>query len=131
MDSRRQLRELIHERKVLNNKIECVKKVYLDEYEGQSVLFISDHAIIRYIERVIGDELSHSHLGDKDTIAKYVYGKGMTGYEFRNQILTVEEQRLIIKSNITFFKKGEWVYIIRDYTLTTIIHRDKYKGGKK
>lgn len=130
MDSRIQLRRLIHERKVLNNKIECAKKIYLDEYDGQSVLFISDHAIIRYIERVLGDKLTHSHLGDKDTIAKYVRSKGMSGQEFRESILTVDEQRLIIKSNITFFKKNDWVYVIRDYTLTTIIHRDKYKGGR-
>jgi len=125
--SRERLRAMLRARKDINAEIQCIKKEYLKEYEGVQVVWISDHAIVRYIERVLGEKVPESHLGEKDSVVKYLTRNGLDGLEFRNQILSVEEQHEIMQKDITFYVKGGWTYVLRDYTLVSIIPtKDKF-----
>lgn len=120
-DSRIVFRKLLAERADLNVDIEIAKKRYLREYEGKPLVFISDHAIIRYIERVLKRSAPDSELGEKDRVAKFLQMNKLQGEEFRNEILPLDEQEFVIKTGVNRYKKGDFMYIFRDYTLVTII----------
>lgn len=129
--ARLHLRSLIKQREILDRSIELAKKDYAEKCEeGAQCLFMTDHAIVRYIQRVLGDKLPESHLGEKDMVTKYITRNGLDSIKFRNTILTPEEQLDILKRNTTFYTKGEWTYVIRNYTLVSVIpKKEKWNNG--
>ena len=124
-DTRCVLKALLNDRYEINKQIDVAKREYLEEFKGKPVVWISDHAIVRYIERVLGHEIPESELGEKDAVVKYLYRNNLCGEEFRNSILDLKDQNFIIKSGIAMFRKDGMKYIFRDFVLVTILHDKK------
>ncbi len=125
-DSRHKLTALLNCREVMNEEIRKATHEYLEEYNGESIIFISDHAIIRHIERVLNQEVPESHLGDKDRVVKYLTKHNLNGEKFRNSILTLEEQKIIARGDVKCFHKNGFRYFIKSLALVSIVpNRDK------
>ena len=92
---------------------------YLDEYADY--IYITDHAIIRYLERVL-DLGTHTLNGsEEDKVNQYLKIAGMSGKSIRDTILTRGEQRTIMQQQISRYSKDGMIYIIKNLTLITIV----------
>lgn len=117
---REELIAAITAKKELIERLRSLKKAYIREHS--SYIYISDHAIVRYIERVKGDSL-YPFKGDNDaqTIDNYLKYMNMYGGTLRNEILSENEQKRIVNEEMQVYKKDGFAYIIKNLSLVTII----------
>ena len=113
MSVREELRQLHIDREENMKNIQKLTHAYLKE-EGPYI-YISDHAIVRYMERVKGFQF----IGQTDQ--EKIEELTMPPERIRKQILSTEEQKEILSKNIKFYKKGDFKYVINNLTLITII----------
>ena len=121
MDTRNQLKDAFNTRERLDAQIERLTDEYLEEFEGEHVVWITDHAIVRYIERILGMTVPESELGEKDRVAKWFSKQGVCPETFRNGILTLDEQQEIIRKRKSSYVKSGFRYLIKNLALISII----------
>ena len=105
MTRRDKLNGLFHAREQLDNLIRDELADYIDE-EPKALLYISDHAIDRFRERVLN--------GDNETKPETI----------REMMLTYEEQKKILEWGIEKFDKPGYSLIIKGITVVTTISND-------
>ena len=100
----------------IKSDISTITTDYINDLGGDKGIYISDHAIVRYLER----------------IENYSFNKGFTdseklnsypGYikDIRDIMLTLEEDRKILLNQKPFFNRGKYSYIIKELTVVTVL----------
>jgi len=123
-NSRMKLKSLLTCREVLDAEIRATTAAYLEEYSGQNIIWISDHAIIRYIERVKKHVVPEG-ISDKDRVVKYLDEHRLNGEKFREGILTQDEQILIARNDVRCFHKDGFRYVIKGLALVSVVPNKK------
>ena len=120
MTSRDRLLHLMKIQDKLTKEIDDAKQAYLVQYEGDALIWITDHALIRYLERVkgyvIGDELDP----DKMRLHKFARHEGLDIADVRKEMLSLDEQRKAIQDDSDVIIKGEFAYSIHNLALVTV-----------
>ncbi len=78
-------------------------------------IYISDHAIVRYLERVKGQEFDDS-LTDENKLKDC----GYIGH-IRDEMLSLDEDREILRNRKSFFFKDGYGYIIKELAVVTVL----------
>ena len=102
MNRRARLNAIYSSRDQLDELIDIEMEYYLAE-EHENYLYISDHAIDRYKERIL--KMRNDEYVPPETI--------------RMRMLTKEQQRFILKNKIHVFKTDEAEYVIKGLTVVT------------
>ncbi len=117
---REQLQEAMLLKTEVNQRLNRLKKEYMDQY--QDLIYITDHAIVRYLERIKGMNLFPYQMeNDAETITAYLRINQIIGKELREQILPQGVQRRIIQEEISDYRLDGYTYVIRNLSLVTII----------
>lgn len=116
MEIRQKLKVLYRERGAISNEISDYTYRYLEELNDNKGIYITDHAIRRYLERVLNYSFS-SDLSDIECIKEV----RIPPEKLREDILSLEEDRIILNKRLGFYKKGDFGYIVRELSLITII----------
>ena len=100
----------------LRNHIQSATASYEAELDGRRGIYISDHAIRRYLERVKGFTLN-----DELTDEEYVRQIVIPPEVIRDEMLTIEEDRKILRGQRSIFHRGEYSYIVKELTIITVL----------
>ena len=95
---------------------------YLKACEEDSAIFITDHAIVRYLERVKGLSLTKG-TNDHETVSIYLSETNTRAYILREKVLSKKQMRACLLSGKPHFKIGNYRYVFVDFNLITIINR--------
>ena len=85
----------------------------------QKGIYISDHAIVRYLERVKG-KIFDKAMTDTQIMERLSYMEGYVG-DIRDEMISIQEDRDILKSQKSFFRKDGFGYIIKELAVVTVI----------
>ena len=121
MNSRTKLKAALQWKEKIEKEIDVLTDEYLEEFKGEHLIWISDHAIIRYIERVELFYVPESTISEKDRVAKWFSVMKINPETFRNGILTLQEQEDIVRKRKTSYSKNGFRYLIKNLTLISII----------
>jgi len=102
-------------KELLRQSIQADTEQYIESLQGGRGLFISDHAIVRYLERVKGWTFRTET--DKSKLNEYC---GYLG-KIREEMLTLDEDREILTSQKTTFRKGNCLYVIKELAIVTVL----------
>ena len=117
---RKQIAETYSQIEALKSLRESQLKDYIST--SSNYIYISDHALVRYIERVENILL----LGNTDREKLQSFP---THREYRTDVLTKEEQKTILEQDKGYFVKNGYTYILRNLTLITIIKPKRKRHG--
>ena len=95
---------------------QSITEEYIRKLDGKRGIFISDHAMVRYMERV----------------KNYTFDSSMTDTEklstlrippqrIRKEMLSLEEDRTILRGQKTLYNKGKYSYLIKELTIVTVL----------
>jgi len=112
---RRALKEKYRLQEQTRREIQSLTEAYEVELHGSRGIFVSDHAIVRYLERVKG----WTFKSDTDAERLGVYN-GYIG-KVRDEMLTLEEDRKILRSQLSFYTRGKYAYVIKELSIVTVI----------
>ncbi len=119
MTEREQLLQYLYAKESLQLRIKTAKEKYIDSFHGKPLIFISDHATVRYLERI-----KHQQLGEQDDegdkLHTYLRKHNIDARELRDDILSAKEMKHIVSNEIKRYTKGNFTYIIDKLTLVTI-----------
>lgn len=113
---RKQLKNLHEEKARLTEHITKVSKDYVASLGDTKGIFISDHSILRYLERVKGYKIPN---GSSDTDKLNRLDVDLAA--IRLEMLTLEEDRLIISKQLYYYKKANHTYIIKNLSIVTVL----------
>ncbi len=111
------MRQKIKDIEAQIDALNTTKQSCIDTYLAteNNYIFISDHALVRYMERIENILL----LGSTDA-EKLLSYPGDLGY-FRKKVLPKELQKKILKDDKGWYRQGQITYIVKNLTLITII----------
>ena len=105
---RQELKTLYRQIEEVRNDIRELTGKYIGTLGGKRGIYITDHAINRYLERIKG-------MSSEDI-------ESFSGYEtLRQEMLTHAEDRCILDKQLAFFKRGSYGYIIKNLAVLTVI----------
>ena len=115
---RDKLRTLLSSRESINRDIRRTIPKYLNTIPTNSMaLYITDHAIARYLERVI----LHPRC-EGQTDEDYIFSYHIAPQAVREQIITPKDSRYIVKNDITLYRINSiYSVIIRNLNIVTVI----------
>ena len=116
MDTRKQLKELYAERAEVDSSIQAMTHNYLLDLKGARGIFITDHAIVRYLERVKG--IVFNDIFEDTEKLKH---KGFKPDIVREEMLSLDEDREILKKRSSFYNKGSYGYIVKELSIITVL----------
>jgi len=99
--------------------LQAIKKTKVHEYINGTkgdLLFISDHAKVRFLER------SENLLLLGDTDKERLLSAGTNAYNLRERMLSRADQEEILKKDIKRYYKNKMRYIILNLTVVTVTH---------
>ncbi len=120
MKLRDDLKRMYRQVMELRKNIQIASGAYEKELDGRRGIYITDHAIRRYLERVKGFELN-DELTDEEYIRQLVVPPEV----IRDEMLTIEEDRKILRGQRSLFHRGEHIYIIKELAIVTVLHKIK------
>jgi len=116
MIARVELKELYIARDLIDHSIQSRTHSYIAELNGKRGIYITDHAIVRYLERIKGHSFDNSD-SDLDKLDKAV-----VDYKtIRDEMLTLDEDREILQKRLNFFRRGPYGYVIKGLSIITVI----------
>jgi hypothetical protein len=113
--TRKELKELLIQKTELQKKIDSLIEEYITETQGDNLLFITDHAIVRYMERVKGYNFKSDN--DKDKIKEL----SRSPESIRKEMLSYDDQLRIIRQKGERYNKGNVVYITKNLAVITVM----------
>jgi len=113
---RSELRRLHDVRDDLHREIDILTEEYLRM--DCTKLYVTNHAILRYAQRVLGLETFG------DTEFEQVSNLPISPERIRVNMLTKDEEVTILKNNITLFDKGGYVLLIKGLSVVTVMLKD-------
>lgn len=112
--------------KKVEEKMFQIRSDYIRSRNGDNCIFISDHAIVRFLERVMGRKLNHGST-DTETLQNYSKKYKTSIRDVRDLILKQKEMRHIVLNGLDRYEKkvgfkgqGIMVVVIKNLTVTTI-----------
>jgi hypothetical protein len=113
---------------VAMEELQKCRDTLLHKYESKNnkrgLIYISDHAIVRYLERIQGIELPNIE-SDVDKISAYLAENNIPGDELRRQILPIQIQRYVLRNKIKEYHYGNMIMIFDNFTLITVYENNK------
>ncbi len=122
MQERKKLLSFMRTKHNLQGHITMLKDEYLDACDGAPV-YISDHAIVRYLERV--KELRLHGTTDSNKVYTYLRRTGRNPKELREEILSEKEQRHIVSNEVIMYDRQGFIYVVKNLALITIYPKEK------
>ena len=119
MNIRQTLIDTLAKRDSLSKKITTLQQQYLNEYTDY--IYITDHAIIRYLERVMGIGTHTFEGSENERVTQYLKIANMSGQQVRDKILSHGEQRTIVQQGIKRYRKDDMIYVIANLSLVTVL----------
>ncbi len=119
MTEREQLIQYLQAKESLQLHINTAKKKYIDSLGSNPLIFISNHATVRYLERVLDHQLGDED-NDGDKLHTYLRKHNIDARELRKEILSVGEMKHIVSNEIKRYTKGNYTYIIDKLALVTV-----------
>ena len=120
MKIREHLKKLYREKHNIHGQIASKTSAYINALEpDEHGIYITDHAIVRYLERVCG-VVFPCDLSDEDKLKWYK----VPPETVRKEMLTLEDDRTILNKQKGFYIKYDYAYIIKELTLVTVIKFD-------
>jgi len=116
------MREQIHKLDEKLEELKAERREMVREYikEEESYLYVSDHAIVRYLERECGVDLMGST--DQERLSNY----NGSLEKVRKRVVSVEQQKQIMYQNIENFRISDDCYVVvKGLTVVTVIKRKK------
>jgi len=104
-----------------DNKEQYNKLIEKYIQKTSKLIFLTDHSIVRYLERVKG--LTLSGKADIRKVQQYLRKYQVDANELRAEMLNKEEMLHILKNNIVLYPKGDFTYVFENLTLITILKR--------
>ena len=91
---------------------------YIKTLGNDRGIYISDHAIVRYLERI-------KHIGRLEGMTDdvYMHGISIPLEEIRDEMITLEEDRKILKGQKAMYVRGDIVFIIKELTVVTVLNK--------
>lgn len=115
---RTELIELYDTKDNITSSINAKTALYLAMLDdSQPCLYVSDHAIVRYLERVKGIELPTTELSDYDTLMSL----NIDIESVRKEIVSIEQSREILRRQYRYFRLNGYSLIIKNLTIVTVI----------
>jgi len=108
----------------MDKVIDKIKHDYKEEHE--SLLYITDHALVRHAQRVNGAEATD--IPDIDAV-RFLYHDQCIE-EVRNNMLSRTEQEFIIDKNLKQYNQGDITYVIKNLAVVTVYMRNNSKANK-
>ena len=115
--NRKNLKHLYKTKDALREEIQRCTANYITQLDGKKGIYLSDHSIVRYLERIKGHVFPKGDYTDEQLLATY---PGYIG-DVREEMLTLEEDRKILHGQITYFRRGEYNYIIKELAVVTVL----------
>ena len=116
MESRTQLKELYQQRLDLMRNMSALTEEYIQECGDKPLLYITEHAIVRYLERMKGYTFDES-LKDVDKLATIE----IPPERVREMMLTHDEQKAIVAGMKSVYTKDGAKYVIKNLSVITTI----------
>jgi len=121
LTERKKLLSFLRTKERIQGHITQLKEEYLDACNGP-LIYVSDHAIVRYLERV--EKIKLQGTTDTNKIFKYLREGAIDAKELRTKILTKPEMRHIVSNEISRYEKQGYIYIIKNLGLITIYKKE-------
>jgi len=116
MQSRKELKELYLQKYLLESQIATATEEYLSQLGEARGIFLTDHAIKRYLERVEGHSFDPKL---SDTECLKVFGEAPE--VVRERILTIAEDREILLKGKSIYHKKNLTFIIKNLAVVSCI----------
>lgn len=116
MRSRDKLKELYQAKEELTEAINSETEEYIFDLNGKHGIYITDHAIVRYLERVKGYTYP-PHMSDESKLEVCQW----TPQSIRKEMLTLEEDRIILTKQLNFFNRGDYGYVVKNMAIVTVV----------
>ena len=118
MKERKQLIEYLFAKESLQSRIKTAKQRYITACQDTPLIYISDHATVRYMERVQHIQFTEGEDGDK--LHQYTRENNINIRKLRSEILSNPEMRHIVENEIKRYTKQGFTYIIDKLSLITV-----------
>lgn len=102
MHNREDIKNLYRSKEIITDQIKHLTDLYIDSLGDNPGIYITDHAIERYADRVLN-------------LKEFDYR------DIRLKMLTLEDDRLILNKQLGYFKKGNQLFIIKELSVVTVI----------
>jgi len=124
LKKRKKISSLKVMRNKMHQKIKLLSEDYIKEFdESERLIDISDHAIVRYLQRKKNQELFG--FNDTEKVANYL-SENETDYdELIEKILPRDKQENAIEIGATVYKYKDLKYVIKNFTVVTIMSHDE------
>ena len=108
-------------------QVVLITKDYLEALGDDRGIFISDHSIIRYIDRVLNLDVS---MATSDNTTHNLYDicthHNLVIEDLRDEMLSIRDDRTIIKNHLSLFRftRGDKKYgfIVKELCVVTVIN---------
>ena len=121
MDIRKELRNALIEREELHKKIQSLSAQYLNSNPDRYI-YVSDHALVRYLERVMDIELK----GDTDT--EKLRSAPFSPEHIRKFMMSKADEIEIVSKGKNFHETEECVLVCRALTIVTVMNKEGNKN---
>ena len=116
MQTRSDLKIMYRQVEELRKGIQIATGIYEKELDGRRGVFITDHAIRRYLERVKGFSTN-----DELTDEEYIHQIVVPPEVIRDEMLTMEEDRIILRGQRSIFHRAKYRYVVKELALITVL----------
>jgi hypothetical protein len=117
---RKELKKHLQLKDEAKYKVQSLTDIYMNELgDNDFGIYITDHAIIRYLERVKGVFVP-AELNNTSDIVK-LKSLNIEPAEVREEMLTIKEDRSILLKQISRYNRGQYSYIIKELAVVTVI----------
>ncbi len=121
-ENRKILKSMYKKIDLIKDDIRVITKKYIAKLKpNEHSIYISDHAIVRFLERVKGVEFPDNSMSDEDKIKLYSSTSGRYIGYIRDEMLTIEEDRKILNHQMTYFHRENYLYVIKELCITTVL----------
>ncbi len=123
-------REKISKLKVIRNRlhsrIKHLSEQYINDIDSTDTLLdISDHAIVRFLERSKNQEINLFGHNDTEKMINYISDYDMDYDKLIEDILPRDEMEKAITMGATIYKYKDLKYVIKNFNVVTIMNLDE------
>ncbi len=106
----------------LQLRISTAKEKYIKACQDTPMIYVSDHAMVRYLERVLGVTLGDQE-DEGDKLHTYLRKQNLSVHALRKEMLSIAEMKHIVSNEISRYTKGDYIYIINKLAMVTVYNK--------
>jgi hypothetical protein len=119
MDTRKELKELLKKREELHTDIQRLSVKYVEEYKDGRLIYITDHAIVRYMERILGMQL------EGNTDREKIEHSNIPPENIRKLMLSKDDETEIVLRGKNFHETDNCVLVCQTLAVVTVIKKQE------